>query len=150
MFPTYQFSDAGLALTRQFEGLRLEAYQDCAGVWTIGYGHTGADVISSKRISEFEAEALLRGDVKTAVACVNRVVTVPIRQNHFDALVDFCFNVGVQAFTRSSLLLTLNRGRFEEAAAEFGKWVHAAGKVMPGLAKRRAAEAAMFRGHAAK
>ena len=97
-------------------------------------------------VSEFEAEALLRGDVAEAVACVNRVVTVPIRQNHFDALVDFCFNAGVRAFTTSHLLLDLNQGQFEDAAAQFGLWVHAAGKVEPGLVKRRAAEAAMFRG----
>lgn len=150
MYQTFTYSEAGLALTRQCEGLRLEAYQDCAGVWTIGYGHTGQDVTPDRKISEFEAEALLRSDVAEAVACVNRVVTVPIQQNHFDALVDFCFNAGVHAFTRSSLLRNLNQGRFEEAAAQFGLWVHAGGKVVPGLAKRRAAEAAMFRGEPAK
>lgn len=146
MLRVYCYSEAGLAMTRQFEGCRLHAYQDCVGVWTIGYGHTGLDVTPGRTISEFEAEALLRADVKEAVACVNRAVTVPIEQHQFDALVDFCFNVGVRAFTRSSLLLTLNQGQFEEAAAEFGKWVHAGGKVLPGLVKRRAAEAAMFRG----
>ena len=150
MFPTFTYSEDGLALTRQFEGLRLEAYQDCAGVWTIGYGHTGRDVAAGKKISEIEAEALLRTDAAEAVACVNRVVTVPIKQNHFDALVDFCFNAGVRAFTTSHLLQCLNAGRLDEAAAQFGLWVHAGGKVVPGLAKRRAAEAAMFRGDAPK
>ncbi len=144
MYQTFTYSEDGLALTRRFEGLRLEAYQDCAGVWTIGYGHTGPDVFSGRKVSELEAEALLRADAAEAVACVNRVVTVPIRQNHFDALVDFCFNAGVHAFTRSSLLQCLNQGYFEEAAAQFGLWVHAGGKVVPGLVKRRAAEAAMF------
>lgn len=150
MFQTLTYSEDGLALTRRFEGLRLDAYQDCAGVWTIGYGHTGPDVAPGKKITEFEAEALLRTDAGEAVACVNRVVTVPIQQHHFNALVDFCFNAGVRAFTTSSLLRDLNQGRFEEAAAQFGLWVHAGGKVVPGLAKRRAAEAAMFRGTAAK
>ena len=145
MLPTYDYSEAGLALTRQFEGCSLQAYQDCAGVWTIGYGHTGPDVTPGRAVSEFEAEALLRADVKEAVACVNRVVTVPIRQSHFDALVDFCFNVGVRAFTMSSLLRDLNQGRFEDASAQFGLWVRAGGKAVPGLAKRRAAETAMFR-----
>jgi lysozyme len=146
MYQRFSYSEAGLTLTREFEGLRLEAYQDCAGVWTIGYGHTGTDVVAGRNVSELEAEALLRGDISTAVACVNRVVTAAIQQNHFDALVDFCFNVGVQAFTGSSLLRDLNQGRFEEAATQFGLWVHAGGKAVPGLAKRRAAETAMFRG----
>ena len=150
MLLKYTYSEDGLALTRQFEGLRRDAYQDCAGVWTIGYGHTGPDVTPGRKISEFEAEALLRADAAEAVACVNRVVTVPIRQNHFDALVDFCFNAGVRAFTTSSLLRDLNQGRFDEATAQFALWVHAGGKVVPGLAKRRAAEAAMFRGAALK
>ncbi len=142
----FSYSEDGLALTRQFEGLRLDAYQDCAGVWTIGYGHTGTDVTPGKRITEFEAEALLRADVAGAVACVNRVVTVPIRQSQFDALVDFCFNAGTRALTTSSLLRYLNQESFEEAAVQFGLWVHAGGKVVDGLVKRRAAEAAMFRG----
>ena len=150
MLQTFTYSENGLRLTRQFEGLRLEAYQDCAGVWTIGYGHTGADVTPGKTISEIEAEALLRADAGEAVACVNRVVTVAtvaIGQNHFDALVDFCFNAGVRALTTSSLLRYVNSGQFEEAAAQFGLWVHAGGKVTPGLVRRRAAEAAMFRGN---
>lgn len=146
MLTTYSFSEDGLALTRGFEGLRLTSYRDCAGVWTIGYSHTGPDVATGKQITEIEAEALLRADVREAVACVNRVVTVAIRQHHFDALVDFCFNAGVRAFTTSSLLRCLNNGQFAEAAAQFGLWVRAGGKVVPGLVKRRAAEAALFSG----
>ena len=141
----FTYSEEGLALTRQFEGLKLDAYQDCGGVWTIGYGHTGPDVTPGRKISEFEAEALLRADVSAAVACVNRVVTEQITQNQFDALVDFCFNAGMRALTTSSLLRYLNQGSFEEAAVQFGLWVHAGGKVVSGLVKRRAAEAAMFR-----
>lgn len=144
MLKTYTYSEDGLALTRRSEGLRLTAYQDCAGVWTIGYGHTDADVTPGRRITEFEAEALLRADVREAVACVNRVVTVGIQQHHFDALVDFCFNVGVRAFTTSALLQCLNIGQFDNAAAQFGMWVHAGGKAVPGLMRRRAAETAMF------
>lgn len=144
MLKTYNYSENGLALTREFEGLRLTAYQDCAGVWTIGYGHTGSDVTMGRQSTEFEAEALLRADVREAVACVNRVVTVEIGQNQFDGLVDFCFNVGVRAFTTSTLLQCLNLGHFDAAAAQFGMWVHAGGKSVPGLVRRRAAEAAMF------
>ena len=147
---TFRYSEQGLALTRRFEGLRLNAYQDCVGVWTIGYGHTGPDVSAGKTISEFEAEALLRTDAREAVDCVNRVVTVDINQNQFDALVYFAFNAGTHALITSTLLRCVNQGKFADASAQFGLWVHAGGKVVPGLAKRRAAEAAMFEGGAAQ
>jgi lysozyme len=142
------YSDAGLVLTRSFEGLRLESYQDSAEVWTIGYGHTGPEVHDGQRIGEFEAEALLRADLAAAVACVRRTVSVEITQDQFDALVDFCFNIGRGSFQSSSLLRYVNRGEFESAVVQFGLWVHAGGEVAPGLVRRRAAEAALFAGHA--
>ena len=142
----FKYSDAGLALTKQFEGLRLEAYKDCAGIWTIGYGHTGRDVRPGRAVSEFEAEVLLRVDLRDAVACVNRCVEVPISQDQFDALVDFCYNVGQGNFSRSSLLGKVNLEDFEGAAVQFGLWVNVDQKPVPGLVRRRAAEAAMFRG----
>jgi lysozyme len=144
----FKYSDAGLALTKQFEGLRLEAYRDSGGIWTIGYGHTGRDVKAGRRVSEFEAEVLLRTDLRDAIACVNRVVEVPIEQRHFDAMVDFCYNAGRGNFERSSLLGKLNLEDFEGAAAQFGLWVNVDMKPVPGLVRRRAAEAAMFRGTA--
>ena len=142
----FKYSDAGLELTKHFEGLRLEAYQDCAGIWTVGYGHTGRDVSPGRRVSEFEAEVLLRVDLRDAVACVNRYVEEPIEQHHFDALVDFCYNAGRGNFVRSSLLAKLNLGDFYGAAAQFGQWVNANGKPVAGLVRRRAAEADLFRG----
>lgn len=143
----FEYSSAGLALTRSFEGLRLAAYQDSAGVWTIGYGHTGTGVHAGQRITEPEAEALLRADLAAAVECVRRAVKVTLTQGQFDALVDFCFNVGRGNFLGSTLLRSVNRGEFSNAAAQFGLWVHAGGRVIPGLVRRRAAEAAMFAGH---
>src|SRR5471030_674440 len=95
---TLTYSGAGIALTKGFEGLRLKAYRDCAGVLTIGYGHTGTDVVVGLVIDEPRAEELLRNDLQEAVDCVNRSVTVEISQKQFDALVDFCFNVGCGAF----------------------------------------------------
>lgn len=141
----FSYSEAGLALTKSFEGLRLEAYQDSGGIWTIGYGHTGPEVHEGQRISEFEAEALLRGDLGASVACVNRAVTAAITQGQFDALVDFCFNVGRGNFVRSSLLRYLNAREFEAVIEQFGAWVNAGGVRSEGLVRRRAAEAAMFR-----
>lgn len=143
---TFKYSDAGIDMTKQFEGLRLEAYQDCAGVWTIGYGHTGRDVKPGRKVSEFEAEVLLRADLRDAVDCVNRAVEVDIEQHHFDALVDFCYNAGRGNFLRSSLLGKLNQEDFEGAAHQFSMWVNVDMKPVPGLVRRRASEAAMFRG----
>jgi lysozyme len=143
----YDYSSTGLALTRSFEGLRLNAYQDSAGVWTIGYGHTGPEVHHGQCISEIEAEALLRSDLASAVQCVRRAVRVDLQQHQFDALVDFCFNVGRGSFLGSSLLRYVNQSEFDSAAVQFGLWVHAGGKVLAGLVRRRAAEAALFSGH---
>ena len=140
----FTYSDAGIALTKGFEGLRLTAYRDCAGVLTIGYGHTGADVVEGLVIDEARAEELLRNDLREAVDCVNRGVTATIAQNQFDALVDFCFNVGCGAFLNSTLLRKVNAADFAGAAAQFALWVHAGGEVVPGLVRRRKAEAALF------
>jgi len=140
----HQYSDAGLALTKSFEGLRLTAYQDVAGILTIGYGHTGPDVKPGMTITDADADALLRSDVAEAVATVNRAVTATISQNQFDALVDFCFNAGSGNFLRSTLLRKLNLGDFTGAAAQFALWNHAGGQVVPGLTLRRKAEADLF------
>ena len=140
----FRFSNAGLEMTKNFEGLRTEAYQDAVGVWTIGYGHTGTDVHPGRRVSEFEAEALLRADLAAAVDCVNRAAEVQLTQSQFDALVDFCFNAGRGNFRKSSLMRYVNQGDFMGATVQFGLWVHAGGNVIPGLVRRRRAEAEMF------
>jgi lysozyme len=140
----FSYSDRGLALTKSFEGLHLGAYQDCAGNWTIGYGHTGPAVCAGQSISEAEAEKLLRADLAEAVACVNRAVYAAMSQGQFDAMVDFCFNAGRGNFVQSTLLRKVNRGDFPGAAAQFALWVHAGGEVVAGLLRRRNAEAAMF------
>lgn len=134
----------GLALTEQFEGCRLTAYQDQVGVWTIGYGHTGPEVIAGLTITRDEAEALLAKDVSSAAACVNRVVAVRLTQAEFDALVDFAFNLGHGAFSSSTLLRELNAGNFIAAAAQFEVWDRAGGAVVAGLLRRRQAEATLF------
>jgi lysozyme len=138
------YSEEGIAMTKNFEGLRLTAYQDVAGVWTIGYGHTGSGVCLGLQISEAEAEAYLRLDLMEAIACVNRAVTVPLSQNQFNALVDFCFNAGRGNFLQSTLLRKVNDNDFRGAVAQFPMWVHAGGRVASGLVRRRKAEAAMF------
>ena len=140
----FSYSDNGFALSKSFEGLRLTAYQDVGGVWTIGYGHTGPNVRAGLTITQAEADALLRSDVEDAVTCVNRAVNVPITQNQFDALVDFCFNCGRGSLLQYTLLRKVNIGDFAGAAAQFALWDHAGGEVVEGLVKRRTAEAELF------
>lgn len=137
-------SDNGLALTMESEGFRASAYQDSVGVWTIGYGHTGSDVHPGLTITAEEAKALLASDVAWACACVNQMVTVPLSQCQFDALVDLVFNIGVGNFERSTLLQLLNSGEMAAAAEQFVAWDKAGGNVLPGLLKRRQAETALF------
>lgn len=138
------YDGQGLALTEQFEGCELTAYQDQVGVWTIGYGHTGPDVVAGLTITQDQAQALLAKDVGSAAACVNDVVTVQLSQEEFDALVDFVFNLGAGAFRGSTLLRVLNTGDFAAAAAQFDEWDRAGGAVVAGLLRRRQAETALF------
>ncbi|HEY0163577.1 MAG TPA: lysozyme [Edaphobacter sp.] len=140
----FKYSTNGLNLTKQAEGVRLTAYQDSVGVWTIGYGHTGSDVKKGLTITEDQATTLLEADVAWAVTCVNKSVSAAINQNQFDALVDFVFNLGCANFGQSTLLRLLNEDQFEGASEEFPKWNKAKKKVLPGLTKRRAAEQALF------
>jgi lysozyme len=140
----FSYSDAGFALTKKFEGLRLTAYQDQVGVWTIGYGHTGREVHGGLVISQDQANLLLESDVAGAVACVNRAVTSNIAQCQFDALVDFVFNLGCARLLGSTLLRYVNAGEFDLAAGQFPLWDHAGGVVVAGLLARRNAEVALF------
>lgn len=136
-------SENGRKLIQEFEGCRTKAYQDCVGVWTIGYGHTG-DVKAGQVISQQEADRLLAQDLQRFEAGVERNVKVALSQNQFDALVSFCYNLGVGSLQKSTLLKKLNRGDYKGAAEEFLKWNKAGGKVLKGLVRRREAERNMF------
>lgn len=136
--------DDGKKFVEDNEGLRLKAYQDGGGVWTIGYGHTGTEVKAGKVVTVKEAIRLLESDLVSAVLTVNRLVKVGLSQNQFDALVDFVFNVGKEQFASSTLLKKLNLGDYTGAAAEFEKWKFDNGKVVSGLLARRQKERAMF------
>ncbi|HJC23183.1 MAG TPA: glycoside hydrolase family protein [Candidatus Eisenbergiella merdavium] len=140
---SFTTSQAGIDLITSFEGCRLTAYQDSVGVWTIGYGHTSG-VYQGMTITEEEAIAFLRQDLKTAENAVNSYVTYAINQSQFDALVSFTFNVGTGNLSSSTLLKKLNAGDINGAANEFDKWIYAGGEVLEGLVRRRAAEKQMF------
>lgn len=135
-------SNAGLQLTEDSEGLRLKAYQDTGGIWTIGFGHTNG-VKPNQVITKEVAEQLFELDSKFAEDCVNKYA-LPCTQGQFDALVDFVFNVGPSQFLNSTLLKYHKAGEYDKAAAEFPKWKYDNGKVEPGLVKRRAKEQALY------
>jgi lysozyme len=141
-------SEAGIKLIEDMEGLRLNAYQDVAGVWTNGYGNTHG-VIPGSTITAAQAESDLLSNVAGSEYVVNTVVKVQLNQNQFDALVDFVFNLGSGNFQSSTLLRLLNQGNYAQAANEFPKWNHAGGVVVAGLTTRRLAEQAMFNSTAA-
>lgn len=134
----------GLALIKEFEGCELEAYQDVVGVWTIGYGHTGADVDPDLYITQAVADELLARDLARFEAGVSRMAKVPLTQNEFDALVSFSFNLGLANLAGSTLLRLLNAGQKVAAAAEFPRWNRAGGRVLAGLTRRRVAEQSLF------
>lgn len=135
-------SRAGRDLIKQFEGLRLDAYRDPVGIWTVGYGHTPAQ--PGQRISHAEAEELLDADLLTAESAVRAQITAPLTQGQFDALVSFTFNLGARRLQDSTLRRLLNGGDYAGAQEEFGRWIHAGGRKLPGLVARREAEAALF------
>lgn len=139
-----RISKEGLRLIKAFEGLRLHAYQDIAGVWTVGYGHTGNDVQAGLVISEEDAEQLLMNDVAKFEDCVNDAVLVHLNETEFDACVSLAYNIGCSAFQASTLLKLLNQDNREAAARQFLRWNKAAGKVVEGLTNRRRAEMEMF------
>lgn len=136
-------SERGLALIMECEGFCPEAYLCPAGVWTIGYGHTGG-VRPGERCSRDEARDWLGRDVGAAEQAVRRHVRIPLAQAEFDALVSFVFNVGTGAFAASTLLRKLGAGDRAGAAAEFDRWVRGGDRVLPGLVTRRARERALF------
>lgn len=125
------------------EGLSLEAYEDCAGVPTIGYGHT-KDVKMGDRISKYWAKELLKDDVREVEQQV-QALNVAQTQGQFDALVSFTFNLGIGRLKNSTLLKVIREGGSMSAIKkEFKRWVYAGGKRLRGLERRREWEAKRF------
>lgn len=143
-----RITDACRKKLEQWEGLRLTAYQDQGGVWTIGYGHTGKvrgqPLGKGVTITKEEADQLLALDLAKFEAAVEQSVTVSLSDNQRGALVSFTFNVGVGAFKGSTLLKKLNKGDYASVPLELAKWTRVAGKPNAGLANRRAAEAGLW------
>lgn len=141
-------SPSGIDLICNFEGKRLTAYDDGVGVWTIGFGTTvypnGIKVMKGDTCTEAQAKTYMAHDLKKFEATVNKAVTVQLNKNQFDALVSLAYNIGTNAFSKSTLVKKLNANDIRGAADQFDVWVNAGGKRMQGLVNRRAKEKALF------
>jgi len=135
----------GMDLIEHFESLKLDAYQDSVGVWTIGYGHT-KDVYSGMKINIETAENFLKEDLAEAESAVKKYVKVHINQQQFDALVSWVFNLGSGNFASSTLLKRINAKEWDDVPYQIQRWNRAGGKVLKGLVRRRSAEALLWQG----
>jgi lysozyme len=142
-----RINDAGLAIIKESEGLRLEAYSDGTR-WFIGYGHSGPDVRAGMRITEAQAGALLREDVRGCERAVADVVKVKLNSNEFSALVSLCYNLGARKFAETNVVKKLNAGDRKGAADAFLENTRARIdgelKTLPHLVTRREKERALF------
>ena len=136
-------SQKGIDFIKRHEALRLHAYKDAVGVWTIGYGHT----LTAKEgmiISEAEAEKLLIKDLRIAEGEINRHL-LPLKQHQFDSLTSLVFNIGIGAFRKSTLLKRLKMDvDHPDIVNQFNRWVYGGGRILKGLVKRRKEEANLY------
>ena len=141
-------SKQGIDLICRFEGFSPIIYMCPAGYPTIGYGHLITEANKEQfldGVDEDEALDLLRQDVAVAERAVLRLITVPLTQGQFDALVSFTFNLGAGALQRSTLRRKVNCEEHADVPAELGKWVWAGGRKLKGLVKRRNSEALTYK-----
>ena len=139
-----------LSLVKEFEGLFLKAYPDPIGIWTIGYGTiqypNGKRVKKGDICTNEEAEAYLMHELNIKALSINPHFTShPIKQNQFDALLSFAYNLGTGALNKSTLLKKVKANPNDPSIRnEFMKWVNAGGKKLNGLVRRRKAEADLY------
>jgi GH24 family phage-related lysozyme (muramidase) len=137
-----------LDLIKKMEGLRLRAYRDIGGVWTIGYGHTSAggppEVGPRLTISRERAEQILLADASRVAGEIRPYIDRKVTKHQFAALLCFAYNVGTSNFRRSSVLAAVNAGDFAAVPRRLALWNKVGGRSVPGLIRRRAEEAALF------
>lgn len=138
-----RINQEGINLIKSFEGCKLQAYKDIVGIWTIGYGHTGPEVIQGLSWTQEQADNALVKDLTKFENGVNALAP-NLNANEFSALVVFSYNVGLGALGKSTLLKKLLAGDKVGAADEFLRWNKAGGKEVAGLTRRRIAERALF------
>ncbi len=135
----------GLGLIKKFEGCELEAYKCAAGVWTIGYGSTKG-VKEGDSLTQEDADKLLRHEMDEYEGYIKDMVKIDLKQNEFDSLVSWVFNLGPANLKTSTMLKVINDNKLEEVPSQMKRWNKANGKVLEGLIRRREAEALLFQG----
>jgi len=138
-----RISEEGKALIKKFEGCELESYRCSADVATIGYGHT-KDVSDGDTCTQEEADQMLAEDLEEFEDYVDKLVTVDLDQNQFDALVAWTFNLGPTNLKSSTMLKVLNEGKHENVPGEMRRWNKAGGETLEGLIRRREAEGLLW------
>lgn len=143
-----KINQAGIEMIKSFEGLKLHSYQDGGGVWTIGYGHTGPNVVKGLEWFVSTADMMLRVDIARFEEFLIKWLAdykVTLNDNEFSALIAFIFNIGCGAFNKSTMAkLIYNKSPKADIAKQFIRWNKDNGKVVPGLTRRREAEAVLF------
>ena len=133
-------------LVKMFEGCKLQSYQDSAGVWTIGYGHTGPDVVQGLSWTQDQADAQLALDLNRAYSLCIQAAPCLLNEtkSRQAALTDFVYNLGVGTLDRSSLRSAAMVGAWQNVKTQLSLWIHAGGKIEEGLVRRRAAEISLI------
>lgn len=131
------------AFIKRWEELRLKAYQDQGGVWTIGWGHT-AGVRMGDLITEEQAESFFKNDISEPMRVLSAEKSIVLYQHEYDALVSFIYNIGPAQWSSSTMRRALKMGRHDLAADEFKRWNKVKGKISRGLVRRRHDEEQMF------
>jgi lysozyme len=145
-------SKAAIALIKHHEGVRSRPYRCPANLWTVGVGHLIGDGKSlpdswNRTFSQEEIDGILKSDLRRFELGVHKMLpNVPLRQHEFDAIISFCFNLGLGCFQRSTLRQALLRGDKKAAMESLVKYCRAGGKILRGLQLRRLDEKALFEG----
>ena len=145
-------SEKGIKIIVHHEGIRNRPYRCPAGLWTVGVGHLIGDGKSlpeswNRTFTKEEIDGILKRDLRRFELGVCKMLpNVPLRQHEFDALVSFCFNLGLGTFQRSTLRQALLRGDKKAAMESLMKYCRAGGKILRGLQIRRQDEKALFEG----
>ena len=140
-------SPEGIALIKSFEGYSADAYKCPAGVWTVGWGSTGPNIVKGTKVTVGQAEALLANSLVKFEQAVTKYAGAA-HQNQFDAMVSLCYNIGPGNFAKSSVARLHKAGQYTGAASAFLLWNKAGGKILSGLVKRRKAERNLYLGEA--
>ena len=140
---------ATVDLVKEFEGCKLTAYKDVAGVWTIGYGTTaraglGIIPVEGMTITQAEADRLLLDGLNKFADQIRPMLPADINDNMFGACLSLAYNIGAYGFGRSTVLSKLQDGDYAKAADAFLMWNRAGNKILKGLVRRREAERKLF------